>query len=205
VYGLLPRLALAALCAVVWAARAPRLKPDGTLPYYHRLAARLEALVPATVIDPDTLGPTALGRPPRAEGPLGDDALLTGFELPPELAWPPVPVPPGIEALPPIDGSQAQRQALLDTLAQRRPRLLVLALNAAASPDRGTERLLRDLLPLAGECRLWLLAPEPPQVQEDRPAGAKRWLDWLQSAGFGDLAAFTDASALQAPTVDAAP
>ncbi|MDM0045956.1 DUF2868 domain-containing protein [Variovorax dokdonensis] len=200
VYGLLPRIVLALLCGGVWLVRAPRLRPDASLPYYHRLAARLEALVPATVIDPDTIAPPAHARHSRADAPLSDAALLVGFELAPEQPWPPAPLPTGIEALPPIDGSQAQRQRLLDTVAQRRPRLLVLALNAAASPDRGTERLLNDLLPLAGECRLWLLAPE------DRPGNAQRWLDWMRAAGFGDLVSFTDASALQAAnTVDTAP
>ena len=60
-YGLLPRALLALLCAAVWRARAPRMQPDYGLPYYHRLAARLQALAPAEVIDADTLGPLHAG------------------------------------------------------------------------------------------------------------------------------------------------
>jgi len=198
VYGLLPRVALAVLCAVVWRVRSARLQPDYGLPYYHRLAARLDALVPATVIDPDSHG--AAGRPPHppAAGHTSDAVLLAGFELPPELPWPPAPVPHGVEALAPIDGSQAQRQAFLDAASQRNPRLLVLAVNAAASPDRGTERLLRDALPLAGACRLWLLG-------DDAGRGAARWQRWLGDIGLSDLPCFTDAQALQVPTAARTP
>ncbi|MBS0344402.1 MAG: DUF2868 domain-containing protein, partial [Proteobacteria bacterium] len=158
-YGLLPRILLALLCAAMWRARAPRMQPDYGLPYYRGLAARLQALAPAEVIDADTLGPLHAG-PGHARdgGPTTDAALLAGFELPPDQAWPPQPMPAALEALPRVDGSMAQRQALLDTMARRRPRLLVLAVHASASPDRGAERLLREVLPLAGQVQLWPLS-----------------------------------------------
>lgn len=200
VYGLLPRIALALLCALMWRLRAPRLQPDFALPYYRRLAARLEALAPATVLDPDTVAPARPAAYSHASGALADVTLLTGFELPPEQAWPPAPLPAGVEALAPIDGGQAQRQALLDALSQRRPRRLVLALDAGASPDRGTERLLREVLPLAGECRLWLLGGAPMTAQ------AERWQRWIEAIGLRDVASFTDASALHgAPVAQVAP
>jgi hypothetical protein len=195
-YGLLPRVLLALLCAAVWRSRVRRMQPDYGLPYYHRLAARLQSLAPAEVIDADTLEPSPPGRArPQAAGSMTDAALLIGFELPPEQPWPPAPMPAGLEALTRVDGSMAQRQALLDTLAQRRPRLLVLAVHASASPDRGTERLLRELLPLVGRARLWPLSPAADAADTDE--GAARWQRWLKDAGLDDIECVGEPGALQ--------
>ena len=197
-YGLLPRALLALLCAAVWRARAPRMQPDYGLPYYHRLAARLQALAPAEVIDADTLGPLHAGSShAQARGPSSEAALLAGFELPPDQPWPPQAMPAGLEALPRVDGSMAQRQALLDTVGQRRPRLLVLAVHASASPDRGTERLLRELLPLAGQVRLWPLpagSADPGHGQQ----GAARWQRWLKDADLGPIECLSELAHPQA-------
>jgi len=198
-YGLLPRALLALLCAAVWRVRAARMQPDYALPYYHRLAARLQAMAPAEVIDADTLGPAHAGAAhARASGPTSDAALLAGFELPPDQPWPPLSMPAGLEALPRVDGSMTQRQALLDTLGQRRPRLLVLAVHASASPDRGTERLLRDLLPMAGQVRLWPLGASTPNVEE----GIARWQRWLKDAGLAQTVECQDSpGSLQAAPI----
>ena len=53
---------------------------------------------------------------------------------------------------------------------------MLLACHAASSPDRGTERFLREVLAHCGECRLWLAgAPDATAIQ--------RWLDWLRDSG----------------------
>ncbi|RYY88075.1 MAG: DUF2868 domain-containing protein, partial [Comamonadaceae bacterium] len=81
-------------------------------------------------------------------------------------------------------------------LAELRPRALVLAVFASASPDRGTERFLRELLPVCGECRLWLAqapaAPDAGPPDAAAPAGAARWQRWLAERGLNDVHAFAD-------------
>lgn len=196
VYGLLPRLVLALLCVVAWRLRKSRMQPDYNLPYYHRLAARLQALAPAEVIDADSSGHARAGVA-RAGDPTTDAALLVGFELPADQSWPPASAPDALEVLPRVDGSMAQRQALMDTLARRGPRLLVLAVNASASPDRGTERLLRELLPLVGTARLW---PLPCSPNADPAQGTARWQGWLDDTGLERVECVSDPVALQAAT-----
>ena len=80
---------------------------------------------------------------------------------------------------------------------QRRPRLLVLAVHASASPDRGTERLLRELLPLAGQVRLWPLpagSADPGHGQQ----GAARWQRWLKDADLGPIECLSELAHPQA-------
>ncbi|MFT3802158.1 MAG: DUF2868 domain-containing protein [Burkholderiaceae bacterium] len=187
VYGLVPRTLLAVLCAIVVRRRRARLGPDWSAPYYRQLFARLDALAPAVVVDADTHGDDP--RPGRAAPPttLGDEILVAGFELPDELPWPPPGMPEGAGSMR-IDGSAAQRATLLDRLAASRPRALVLACRAASSPDRGTERLLREAAPRVGQCRLWLLGEDPADG-----AGVVRWRSWLRGIGHEDLRCSTDA------------
>ena len=179
VYGLLPRLLLLMLSAAVWQARKGRLQPDLSTPYYLRLASRFEAMAPAAVVDADP----GLSRPPLP--PYATDTtdalLIVAYELPPEQPWPAAGELPVDATVLRTDGSADARRELLDTAARLRPRLLVLACRAAASPDRGIERLLRELLTHCGECRLWLMSDGGLAVQSG-DAGA-RWRQWLADTG----------------------
>ena len=183
VYGLLPRLALALLSAGVWAMRRKALQPDLSEPCFQRLLARFEALAPRQIVDADP-GRIAPGRPAHpAAGDTADTLVAIGFELPPEQDWPPAALDSaGLRALR-IDGSAAERRELLDTLARIRPRRAVIGCRAAASPDRGTERFLREVMALCGECRLWLLGAP------DDLAARSRWQAWLAEAGLDALGA----------------
>lgn len=183
VYGLLPRVALVLLSAFVWKRRRKALQPDWSEPYYRKLLTRFAAMAPAAIVDADpgrTRGamPTSL---PASE--LRDALFVVGFELPPDTPWPPAALPAGAATqVQRIDGSAPARRALLDQLAHARPRTVLLVCHAASSPDRGTERFLREVLAHCGECRLWLA---------DAPgAGAtQRWLDWLRDTGLERIAA----------------
>ena len=82
-----------------------------------------------------------------------------------------------------IDGSASARRELLDTLARLRPRRVLVGCNAASSPDRGTERFLREVISLSGECRLWLLGAATAE------ASRQRWHAWLADAGLQGIVA----------------
>jgi hypothetical protein len=193
VYGLLPRALLLVLCAAVWQWRKRGLQPALDAPYYRRLAERFDALAPAAIVDADA-GAARKSAPPRATG-TGDALVVAAFELPAEWPWPPADLPDAASPVLRIDGSAAGRRELLDRVAHLRPRALLLACRAGASPDRGTERLLRELLAHCGDCRLWLLtdgdAPTPTDAM-------RRWRQWLSDCGLERITAhdgLTDALA----------
>ncbi len=185
VYGLLPRVLLLMLCAAMWQLRKRDLQPALDAPYYRQLAARFEALAPVAIVDADP-GVTHPTAPPRATGTT-DALVVAAYELPPDHPWPPDGLPDTTTVLR-VDGSAGDRRTLLDTAARLRPRALLLACRAAASPDRGTERLLRELLSHCGECRLWLVpefdTPAPPDG-----AAPARWRRWLADCGLARITA----------------
>jgi len=178
VYGLGLRLLSAACCALAWRRGARRLLPDLATPYARRLLARIAALAPVQVLDeerPDAT-PQAAARTPASPT---DGTRSIGFELPPELDW------PG----PSIAGSQAEREAFLQSLAAAPPRRLLIACNAPSTPDRGTARFLREAAALAGETALLPLGPA---------ADAPRWRSWLTASDLAAIAIHDDATRAQA-------
>ena len=177
VYGLLPRALLAALSAWRWRAGVARLaRVDMADPYVRAIVARLDALEPPPqVIDaeqpaPPGAAPALPSAPPGAPGTLA----VLGFELPPELPWPPPSLPAGRQVPERIAGGARERQAALMRLAQSRPESLLLVVHAPSSPDRGTARFLREALPASRRAALLAWGEH----------GAGRWRDWLNSEGF---------------------
>ena len=190
VYGLLPRALLAALCLWRWRAGTRRLQGqvDMADPYVLRLVQRLDALEPPPeVIDPERPAPFSAA-PKRSSLPPGAPGSLAviGFELPPEVPWPLPDLPESTEPPQRIAGSASERQAVLAQLAQSRPESLLLVVHAAASPDRGTARFVREAMREAGRTALLLNGNE---------GGARRWRDWMVSEGFEALALAESAQA----------
>ncbi|WP_345537468.1 DUF2868 domain-containing protein [Variovorax defluvii] len=171
-YGLLPRLFFALLCALVWRFRRRALGPDLSQPYYRRLLARFEALAPRQIVDadPGSLRPDVPAR--VAAGETRDAMLAIGYELPDEIPWPPAAVDAAGARSLRVDGSAGARRDALDALARLRPQRLLVACHASTSPDRGTERFLRELASLSSECRLWLLGDASQEARN-------RWRAWL--------------------------
>lgn len=188
-YGLLPRLLLAALCAVVCVGRAGRLRLDAGAPWVRRLATRLAPRAAGVVVDAEQ--PAAAAPVPHRVRPMGVERLaLVGFELPPEAPWPPA----GL-ALPAllhrrIEGGEPERQALLDELAAAGITQVLLVVDGAASPDRGTARFVQAL---SGGDRLLglLLAGDP--ARHNRP----RWARWCADIERGDMPVLDSAEAAQ--------
>jgi hypothetical protein len=186
VYGLLPRVALVLLSAAMWRSRRKALQPDWREPYYRKLLDRFAAMAPAAIVDADP-GRTHGATPASlSDAQLRDVLFVIGFELPPDTPWPPAALPAASTAdgmeIQRIDGSAPARRALLDQLARVHPRTVLLVCHAASSPDRGTERFLREVLAHCGECRLWL-ADAPGE------SAVRRWLDWLRDTGLERIAA----------------
>ncbi len=183
VYGLLPRMAFAALSAAVCRLRSKALRPDLSQPYYRKLLARFDALAPPRIID---AGPSPLPHlmpEGLAAGDTTDTLMAIGFELPDELPWPPAAAEMrGARAMR-VDGSAGARHQLLDSLAGLHPQRVLVGCHAASSPDRGTERFLREVTALSGECRLWLFGAT---VDDD---ALQRWHSWLTDAGLDGLRA----------------
>jgi hypothetical protein len=186
-YGLLPRLLLALLCAGVWRARRRALGPDLSQPYHRRLLARFEALAPRQILDADPGSPPHGTSAGLAAGETSDTLLAIGFELPDELPWPPAALDAAGARTLRVDGSASARREALDLLARLRPRRLLVGCNAAATPDRGTERFLRELASLSHECRLWLLGEGPAEARA-------RWHAWLAETGLGRFEASDEAA-----------
>jgi len=173
VYGLLPRLALAALCLWRWRQGRERLTLDLSLPGYAQLR---EALMPRSerigVQDaaPDSLPRFAAGQLESAS----TGALLVGLELDELRPWPPA-LPHGITNAGVLD-SRESRNKLLEQLSRFPPARLAIACDPRRSPDRGSLALLAELARNAGATRIWLLQAEPGQAID-----AARLGDWHEA------------------------
>lgn len=186
VYGLLLRLLSALACWVAWRRGQGRLALDLADPGMRTLLARFDAMEPAVVVDAEQPG----AAPARAPTALATDAgtrLLLGFELPPESPWPPFDPPASAQAQR-IDGSQGERADVLQRLAAAPAHRLLVACHAPSSPDRGTERFLREASSLSHASAVLL-------GQARSEADHTRWREWLQRTGQAQLAVLTDRAA----------
>lgn len=178
VYGLLPRLLCAALCAAVWQRRKGRLALDTADPYFRQLLARFDALQPSCITDLEHAQPRSAPTPVLPAGTYQPVWAVVGFELAQAPDWPPQLLAEPAALIERIAGSIEERSTVLAALAQLRPQALVLVCNAATTSDRGTERFLRDACRHAEHCALWLDSATPPP----------RWHDWLDALDWPQLA-----------------
>ncbi|RJF91792.1 DUF2868 domain-containing protein [Noviherbaspirillum saxi] len=183
VYGLLPRVVLGMVSWTAWRRGLRRLHIDTADPYYSKLLARFEEMEQSQVTDPER---RQLAR--HRVAPLASDAssaarVVVGFELPPEVAWPPQ-VLAQVELLEHIAGAGNERRDMLDKLALLRPRALLVVCHAASTPDRGTERFLCEAARLAMHTALLLITPRHGE-------GVQRWQGWLEQSGM-PIVCFTD-------------
>ncbi|WP_194789624.1 DUF2868 domain-containing protein [Pseudomonas sp. UFMG81] len=173
VYGVLPRLVLAALCLWRWRQGRERLALDLNLPGYAQLR---EVLMPRSerigVQDaaPDTL--------PHFEADSlesgSSGALLVGLELDDQRPWPPA-LPKSVTNAGVLD-SRESRNKLLEQLGRFPPARLAIACDPRRSPDRGSLALLAELARNAGATRIWLLQAQPGEALD-----AARLGDWHEA------------------------
>ena len=174
-YGFLPRLVALVVCAAAWFRRSGRLSLDTSDPYFRQLAARFSAMAPATVVDAEHAAPREPGRLFRVPVP-GQPVprVLIGFELPSEAEWPPTALATAADQIHAITGTMTERLELLTALASAPPAKALILCSAAASPDRGAERFLRQVCAEVAGCALLPVASKDPQ--HDKP---ERWANWL--------------------------
>lgn len=187
-YGLAPRLLALAVCALIGQRRAERLSLDMRDPYFRQLLTRFQGMDPPQVVDAERASLRATGPQAfrlRAPGEKVSRVLI-GYELPPELTWPPAALSQHAEDEHALAGSMAERLQLLTTLAAAPAVDALFACAAAASPDRGAERFLRQLCSHTHRCALLPLGsgPDGAWSEGDKPG---RWSDWLGLNGLSDV------------------
>ncbi|MFQ6573505.1 DUF2868 domain-containing protein [Pseudomonas sp. UM16] len=173
VFGIFPRLALAALCLWRWRSGRKRLHLDLNLPGYSQLR---EALMPSSErLGINDAAPDALPQIIRGIGDThSNGALLVGLELDDTRPWPPT-LPKSVSDAGILD-SRESRNKLLEQLSRFPPARLAIACDPRRSPDRGSLALLAELARNAGETRIWLLQALPGQALD-----ADRLGDWHQA------------------------
>lgn len=191
-YGLLPRGVFGFASWIAWRRGMSRMHLDTAMPYYRKLLMRFEAMEQSVVEDVERRFPAGDRAPPVMPGGGNNiDGAVVGFELPPEIAWPLQALqslPARLALVERISGTAAERRALLDRLGNLRPRMLLVACHAVSTPDRGTERFLREAARHAAHVALLLVAA-------GHEHGAQRWQAWLSQAGLDSIGCFTDTAA----------
>ncbi|MEN5201967.1 DUF2868 domain-containing protein [Pseudomonas wadenswilerensis] len=173
VYGIVPRLLLAALCLWRWRSGRARLQLDLNLPGYSQLR---DALMPSSErLGVNDAAPDALPQIVRGVGEEhSNGALLVGLELDDKRPWPPA-LPAAVSNAGILD-SRESRNKLLEQLSRFPPARLAIACDPRRSPDRGSLALLAELARNAGATRIWLLQAMPGQALD-----ADRLGDWHQA------------------------
>ena len=160
IYGLLPRLLLAAFFQWRWQRGKQRLQLDENSADWAYLHSRLQPAVEnSQIIDP---APQQMPQPkPVTASGTHNHALLAGLELEEPLQWP-ISLPASLQQLGNLDGYAAQ-QALLEQLAAHPAQALLLACDSRRSPDRGSLHFISELA-RSSNLQVWLLhAGQDPQ------------------------------------------
>lgn len=183
IYGLVPRVVALVVCVLVWQRRSARLSLDLSDPYFRQLITRFQGMDPPQVVDAEQA-------PPRVAGPQkfrlrspgeATGSVLIGYELPPEMVWPPEELVQHADNAHAVAGSMPERLQLLTALASAPAVDALFVCAAAASPDRGAERFLRQLCTHTHRCALLPLGSGLGGAlnEADKPG---RWSEWLKAS-----------------------
>ncbi len=173
VYGVLPRFLLLGLCVVMqrWSERRFRL--DLYLPYYIELRQRLMAReVQVKVIDADPNAgnkPTEVARPPENNA-IPSNAQAFGIELDDATHWPET-----VACRLNIVDQETHDEAIALIKNLKTPLLIGVA--AHRLPDRGVQRLIKELIDNTSE-KPWLILLSKPSA----PVTSAREIAWFRLA-----------------------
>ena len=170
IYGVIPRLLLAAFCGWRWRRGRNALRLDLNLPGYSPLRERL--MPSSERLGVNDSAPAQLHQVQAGQCELdAGGALIVAIELDDQQPWPPA-LPESVKDAGILD-SRESRQKLLEQMTRFPPARLVIACDPRRSPDRGSLGLIGELARSAGATRVWLL-PAPPGQTLD----AERLGDW---------------------------
>lgn len=178
VYGIVPRLLLAAFCLWRWKRGKAALQLDLELPDYLGLRERL--MPSSERLGVNDAEPALMHQVQREAGTTqSDGALLVAIELDDQQVWPPH-MPAGVANAGVLDNRES-RHKLLEQLTQYPPSRLLIACDPRRSPDRGSLALIAELARCAGATRVWLLpAPAGQALDPERLDDWHVALDQLQ-------------------------
>ena len=170
IYGVIPRLLLAAFCLWRWKSGRNALQLDLNLPGYSQLRERL--MPSSERLGINDIAPEQLHNVQAGHTNLQTDgALIVAIELDDQHPWPPK-LPATVKDAGILD-SRESRQKLLEQMTRFPPARLVIACDPRRSPDRGSLALIGELARSARETRIWLLQAPPGQALD-----ADRLGDW---------------------------
>ena len=170
IYGVIPRLLLAALCLWRWKKGRNALQLDLNLPGYSQLRERL--MPSSERLGINDIAPEQLHKVHAGNSELNTDgALIVAIELDDQHPWPPK-LPATVKDAGILD-SRESRQKLLEQMTRFPPARLAIACDPRRSPDRGSLALIGELARSAGQTRVWLLQAPPGQALD-----ADRLGDW---------------------------
>ena len=170
IYGVIPRLLLAAFCLWRWKTGRNALQLDLNLPGYSQLRERL--MPSSERLGVNDTAPEQLHNVQAGHSDLQTDgALIVAIELDDQHPWPPK-LPPTVKDAGILD-SRESRQKLLEQMTRFPPARLAIACDPRRSPDRGSLALIGELARSARETRIWLLQAPPGQALD-----ADRLGDW---------------------------
>jgi hypothetical protein len=181
VYGLGLRVLAAVISAVMLWRTVGRLHIDTKDPYIRRLIHRFDTLNAIEVLDAEHPQPV---KPPMEGYETGFRSgwAVVGFELPENVSWPPV-WATGNRMLQKTDGAVVSNRAVLEQLKLVNPHRLLIVCNRDASPDRATERFIREVSKCSDESAVLLVTSSA----QNSSLSADRWLDWLQPIGLNKV------------------
>lgn len=173
VYGILPRLLVLGLALIMQKWSEHRLKLDLYLPYYIELRQRLMARdVKAEVIDADPhagIKPAEV-TPPPANVAIPANAQAFGIELDVATHW-----PESVTCRLNIVDQNSHDEAI--ALIKNLGGPLLLGVAAHRLPDRGVQRLIKELVDSSNE-KPWLILLSKPSA----PVGSAREFAWFRLA-----------------------
>lgn len=176
-YGLLPRLVALSGCWWILRGRKDRLQLDTSDPYFQKLLVRFHAMEPSSSEDleippPDRSMPARRAHVPDQRLPF----VLIGFELSDEHLWPPPHLVEQADLVRRVAGSFDERRTVLNEIAVALPQRALVVCDEASSPDRGTERFLREICGYCDQGAVLLAA-----ASRSSQANALRWTPWIDS------------------------
>lgn len=177
VYGVLPRLLLAAFCRWRWIRGRNALQLDLNLPGYSQLRERL--MPSSERLGVNDVAPEQLHNVHAGQTDLDTEgALIVAIELDDQHPWPPK-LPNTVKDAGILD-SRESRQKLLEQMTRFPPARLAIACDPRRSPDRGSLALIGELARSAASTRIWLLQAPPGQALD-----ADRLSDWHHRHVYG--------------------